>query len=72
MHSLDERVKLVKEFEIVIKNARTRLFPDKLVDIGIREERIAEVSSKIGKAHPSAQERGHERRFRPPHRTPSR
>jgi len=40
---------MVEEFDIVVRNARTRPFPDKLVDIGIRERIIAEISSKVGR-----------------------
>ncbi len=40
---------MVEEFDIVVRNAKTRFSPDKLLDIGIRDGKVAEISSKIGR-----------------------
>ncbi len=40
---------MTEKFDIVVRNARTRASPKKLVDIGICEGRIAEISEKVDK-----------------------
>ncbi|MEM2902496.1 MAG: amidohydrolase family protein [Candidatus Bathyarchaeia archaeon] len=40
---------MTKEFDMVIKNARTRIYPEKLVNIGIKNGIIDEISDKDDK-----------------------
>ncbi|MEM3061550.1 MAG: amidohydrolase family protein, partial [Candidatus Bathyarchaeia archaeon] len=40
---------MVKEFDILIKNSRTRVYPEKLVNIGIKDGKIDEISTKANK-----------------------
>jgi cytosine deaminase len=49
---------MVEKFDIVVRNARTRASPKKLVDIGIHERRIAEISEKVGKGEVEVDAKG--------------
>lgn len=39
---------MTEKFDIVVRNAKTRAYPEKLVDIGIRNGAISEISPKVG------------------------
>jgi len=40
---------MTREFDILIKNSRTRVYPEKLVNIGIKNGVIVEISGKANK-----------------------
>lgn len=40
---------MVEEFDILVKNSRTRIYPEKLVNIGIKNGIIEEISDKANK-----------------------
>lgn len=38
---------MVEKYDIVVRNARTRFFPNKLLDIGISDGRISEIKERV-------------------------